>query len=77
MTKQFKLSVISVNILLSLLYVISSYRLWEELNNWYDWNMQATWTPFYVYPHRIPDLPTVTMVVPRMLNAGNILLRSS
>ena len=68
MTKQFTLSLIFANIVLSLLYVDYSYRFWEELNNWYDWNMQITWTPFYVYPHRIPNLPTVTMLVPPMLN---------
>jgi len=68
MLKQFKLLMILVNVLLSLLYVISSYLFWQELNNWYDWNMQSTWTLFYVYPHRIPNMPTVLMPVPPMLN---------
>ncbi len=68
MSKQFKLLMILVNGLLSLLYIISSYFFWQELNNWYDYNMQSTWTPFYVYPHRIPNMPTVLMPVPRMVN---------
>ena len=68
MSKQFKLLMTLVNVLLSLLYVFYSYSFWEELNNWYDWNMQSTWTPFYVYPHRIPNLPTVLMPVSRMVN---------
>ena len=67
-SKQFTLLMILVNVLLSLVYVFSSYNFWEELNNWADWNMQSTWTPFYVYPHRIPNMPTVLMPVPRMLN---------
>ena len=40
----------------------------SQEKNWYDWNIQSTWTPFYVYPHRIPNMPTVLMPVPRMLN---------
>ena len=68
MIKAFKLFMLLVNVLLSLLYVFFSYSFWEELNNWYDYNMQSTWTPFYVYPHRIPNMPTVAMPVPRMLN---------
>ncbi|MFC1487707.1 hypothetical protein ACFLRN_08490 [Thermoproteota archaeon] len=68
-SKQFKLSLILVNVLLSLLYVFSSYLFWEELNNWHDWSHISTWTPFFVYPHRIPNAPTeVEMVVPPMLN---------
>ena len=67
-SKQFKLLMILVNVLLSLVYVFSSYNFWEELNNWADWNMQSTWTPFYVYPHRILNLPTVEMPVQKMFN---------
>ena len=68
MSKQFKLLLIAVNVLLGLLYLFSSFVLWQELNNWYDYNMQSTWTPFYVYPHRIPGMSTVEMPVPPMLN---------
>ena len=68
MPKQFKLLLIVLNILLGLLYLSSSYALWQELNSWYDYNMQSTWTPFHVQPHRIPNMPTVTMPVPTILN---------
>lgn len=67
-SKQFMLFMILVNLLLIYVYVSSSINFWSELNNWYDYNMQSTWTPFYVYPHRIPDMPTVMMPVPKMLN---------
>jgi len=59
---------ILVNALLSLFYVVSSHLFWEELNNWYDYNLQSTWTPFYVYPHRIPNMSTVLMPVQKMIN---------
>ena len=73
MSKRFKLLLFLVNALLSLLYVVSSFSFWEQLNNWYDYNMQATWTLFYVYPHRIPGLPTVLMPVQKMLNVPFII----
>jgi hypothetical protein len=68
MSKRFMLLTIFINLLLTAVYIISSVQLWEEMNNWYDYNMQSTWTPFYVYPHRISGLPTVMMPVPPMLN---------
>ena len=68
MSRQFKLLMLLVNVLLGLLYVFSSYYFWEELNNWYDWNLRSTWTPCFVYPHRIPGTPTVEMPVQPMLN---------
>ena len=68
MSKRFTKYLILTNILLSLVYFFSSYIFWREMNNWYDWNMQSTWDLFYVYPHRIPGLPTVMMPVPPMLN---------
>ena len=68
MSKRFMLLLILANIFFGLLYLFSSYLLWEEMNNWYDYNMQSTWTPFFVYPHRIPNLPTVMMPVQKMLN---------
>ena len=37
MSKQFKL-IILINILLSLLYAVSSYLIWEEVNKWSNWN---------------------------------------
>jgi len=68
MSKRFMLIVIFINLLLASVYIISSVQLWEEMNNWYEYNMQSTWTPFYVYPHRISGLPTVLMPVSPMLN---------
>jgi len=69
MAKAFKLLIILVNSLLSLIYVLFSYRLWQELNNWHDWRFQSTWTPFYIYSHRIPSESTVLMPNPSpMLN---------
>jgi hypothetical protein len=68
MFKRFLLLMIFINLLLATVYVISSVQLWEEMNNWYEYNMQSTWTPFYVYPHRIPGLSTVLMSVSPILN---------
>ncbi|PVX24302.1 MAG: hypothetical protein CW691_08090 [Candidatus Bathyarchaeum sp.] len=68
MAKAFKLLIILVNALLSLAYVISSYILWEELNFWYYWSHQSKWTPFWVYPHRIPNLRELERPIQPMLN---------
>ena len=68
MEKAFKLVLLLVNALLSVYYIISSFYFWEEMNNWYSWNKQSTWAPFWVYPHSIPDLPTVAMPVFKTLN---------
>ena len=68
MEKAFKLVLVLVNALLSVYYIISSFYLWDELNFWYDWNMQSIWTPFYVYPYRIPNMDTVLTPVHAILN---------
>jgi hypothetical protein len=68
MSKRFMFLMISINLLLAIIYVFSSVNFWDEMNNWYDYNMQSTWTPFYVYNHRIPNMSTVAMPVPPMLN---------
>ena len=68
MEKAFKLVLLLVNALLSVYYIISSFYLWDELNFWYDWNMQSIWTPFYVYPYRIPNMDTVLTPVHAILN---------
>ena len=68
MSKRFMRFVIFVNSLLAVVYVFSSFHFWQEMNNWYDYNMQSTWTPFYVHNHRIPGMSTVEMPVPPMLN---------
>jgi hypothetical protein len=77
MSKRFMLLVIFINLLLAVVYILSSIQLWEEMNNWYDYNMQSTWSPFYVYPHRIQGMSTVTMVVPTMLNLPFIIFLAS
>ena len=68
MAKGFKLLIIVVNALLSLVYVVSSYFFWEQLNFWHYWSHQSTWTPFWVYPHRIPNLRELEMPLQPMLN---------
>ena len=68
MSKRFILLMIFINLVLDAGCIFSSIQLWEEMNNWYDYNMQSTWTPFYVYPHRIPGMSTVMMPVQKMLN---------
>ena len=68
MSKRFMLLIIFVNLLLTSVYIISSVQLWEEMNNWYDYNMKSSWTPFYVYSHRISNMSTVAMPIPPMLN---------
>ena len=68
MKKQFKVIMVLVNVLLSVLYIYSSYHFWGELNSWYDWNIQCSWTPFYVYPHQLIALETPLMPLTPILN---------
>ena len=77
MGKTFKLTLFLVNVLLALAYVFCSINFWEQLNNWKEWNMQSTWTTFYVYPYRIPGMSTVLMPVPPMLNLPFIIFLAS
>jgi hypothetical protein len=35
-----------VNALLGLLYVVSSYWIWAEVEKWFKWNIASNWTPF-------------------------------
>ncbi len=62
------LLMIFINLLLAVVYIFSSVHFWEEMNNWYDYSMQSTWTPFYVYPHRISSVSEIEMPVMPMLN---------
>jgi hypothetical protein len=55
--------VISANILLGILYVISSYYLWAEVKNWSKWNIASVWSPILIMPHRIPNTPQVQMAI--------------
>jgi hypothetical protein len=52
---------IVTNIALSLLYVLSSYFLWIDVNQWTKSNIASVWSPFLIY--RIPVAPTVQMPV--------------
>jgi hypothetical protein len=72
MSKQFKL-IILINILLSLIYAVSSYLIWEEVNKWSNWNIVSVWTPIFINPYRIPDTPQVTMPINPIWNFPFIL----
>jgi hypothetical protein len=41
---------IAVNVVLALLYVISSYALWNSISGWSYWEATASWSPLYVTP---------------------------
>jgi hypothetical protein len=41
---------ITVNVVLALLYVISSCALWSSINEWGSLNVKANWSPLYVTP---------------------------
>jgi hypothetical protein len=62
MLKQFK-AVIIANGLVSLLFVLSSYSLWNNVNQWNTWNIGSIWSPWLIESYRNPDLPTVQMPV--------------
>jgi hypothetical protein len=64
---------LSVNALLGLLYVVSSYWIWAEVEKWFKWSIASNWTPFLIYPYRNPDLPQLQMVIPPLLNFPFIL----
>jgi hypothetical protein len=72
MSKQFKLMII-VNAFLGLLYVISSYSIWAEINRWGHWNITSIWSPILITAYRIPNLPTVQMPVGPLWNFPFIL----
>ncbi len=62
MSKQFK-AVIIANGLVSLLFVLSSYFIWSNVNQWSRWNIASIWSPILIEAYRVPDLPTVQMPV--------------
>jgi hypothetical protein len=72
MLKLVKYAVVA-NIVLSLLYVVSSYVIWMDLNQWRNWNIASNWSPILITPYRIPDTPTVQMPVFPLLNFPFIL----
>ena len=62
MSKQFKL-IILANVMLALLYVVSSYIIYVDINQWSKWNIASIWTPILVTPYHIPNTPQVQMPV--------------
>lgn len=65
---------LSVNALLGLLYVISSYYIWVEVNKWTVWKVGSNWSPILIYPIRNPDLPQVQTIILPLWNLPFILL---
>lgn len=62
MLKPVKYAIVT-NIALSLLYVLSSYFLWIDVNQWIKWNIASVWSPILITAYRIPVAPTVQMPV--------------
>ena len=63
---------IAVNVVLALLYVVSSYALWSSINEWSNLNVKANWSPLYVTPIPIGSLsyfiaPTQLLNTPFLL----------
>ena len=55
--------VIFVNVLLSLLFVVSNCSIWVEVKQWSLWNIASVWSPIYITPYRIPNTPQVQMPI--------------
>jgi hypothetical protein len=55
--------VVITNIVLSFLYVISSYLIWTDVNRWSKWNIASIWSPIQITAYHIPDTPQVQMPV--------------
>jgi hypothetical protein len=64
---------IATNVFLSLLYVLSSYFIWSELDRWTVWNISSKWSPILITAYRIPNVSTVLMPVGPLLNLPFIL----
>jgi hypothetical protein len=62
MLKDVKYAIVT-NITLSLLFALSSFYLWSEVNEWNRWNIGSIWSPWFIASYRNPDLPTVQMPV--------------
>ena len=63
-------NVIVINILLVLLYVLSSYFLWSSVNWWSTYDIKADWSPILVtpiYPHLNP-MPSFPMSIQPLPN---------
>jgi hypothetical protein len=72
-SKDSKKLMVKINVLLGLLYGVSSYVLWMSVNQWVDWNVASNWSPLLITPYRIPDLPTVEMPLSSLLNIPFVL----
>jgi hypothetical protein len=67
MLKLVKYAIIT-NIALSLVFVLSNYSIWANVNKWTHWNIASTWSPIRIEAYRIPDMPTVLMPVGPLWN---------
>jgi hypothetical protein len=68
-TLQLKYKVmVLINALLGLLYVVSSYWIWAEVDKWVKWNIASNWTPILIYPYRISNTPQVQMTMTLLWN---------
>ena len=64
---------IVINIFLSLLFVMSSYFIWTEVNQWSAWNVASKWSPILITAYHIPDTPQVQMPMGPLWNFPFIL----
>jgi hypothetical protein len=64
---------ILVNVLLSLLYVYSSYEVWNNVNNWSNDNVASNWAPTLISPHFISSVIIPPMVYTSLVNTPFIL----
>jgi hypothetical protein len=67
MCKLVKYAII-LNAALGLIYAVSSYLIWLEVNNWSSWEIVSFWSPFLVTPQRLPDVPQVQTPVSMLFN---------
>jgi len=70
---QLKIMVL-VNASLGLLYVISSYWIWTELDKWAKWNIAANWNPLSIIPYHIPNTPQIQMPISPLYNLPFIIV---
>jgi hypothetical protein len=60
--------ILFTNSILGLLYVLSNYWIGSELSKWSSWNVGSNWTPFLIFPYRIPNTPQVAMAIDPIWN---------
>ncbi len=59
---------IFVNLILGLLFVVSNYYVWFNVNKWNGMNIASIWDLFSITPYRIPNTPQVQMPINPLLN---------